>query len=103
MNSDVEYECCSIASTNATVDNLPGPGRLLGNLYSSAGRRLEDGLGRVASRMGYGPNAMSMKIQELLEDKSLRSFTRRKKLKKKCKDLAQYVKYVQFTTYVFDD
>lgn len=50
--SDVDYELCSIASSNETADNLPGPGRLLGNLYDNAGRRLENGLGRVARRMG---------------------------------------------------
>lgn len=98
MDSDVEYEICSIASSTETADNLPGPGRLLGNLYTGAGRRLEDEFGRIAALMGYGPNAMSMKIQKLLMDKSLRAFSRRKKLKKKCKDLARYVRYVQSAT-----
>ncbi|KLO05796.1 hypothetical protein SCHPADRAFT_987560 [Schizopora paradoxa] len=31
----------STVSTNSTMSNLPGPGRLLGNLYSRAGRALE--------------------------------------------------------------
>lgn len=89
---DVNYELCSIASSNETADDLPDPGRLLGNLYVSAGRRLEDRFGRVAVQMGYGPNVVATKIQKILDDKSLRSFTRRKKLKKKCKSLARYIK-----------
>ncbi|KLO08250.1 hypothetical protein SCHPADRAFT_894016 [Schizopora paradoxa] len=37
-------------STNYTMSNLPGPGRLLGNLYSKAGSSLERRLGRFANR-----------------------------------------------------
>lgn len=58
LDADV-YELCSIASSNETADNLPGPGRLLGNLYDSAGRRLEGGLGRVAVQMGHGPRPIN--------------------------------------------
>lgn len=56
LNAD-EYELCSIASSNETADDMPGPGRLLGNLYDDAGRRLENGLGRVAIQMGRRPRA----------------------------------------------
>ena len=39
-------------STNATADNIPGPGRLLDNLYQFLGRRLE----RLIMRLGpYDP------------------------------------------------
>lgn len=62
-DSVVEYELCSLASSNETADNLPGPGRLLGNLYEGIGRRLENGLGRVAVRMGLNPHIMAMSNQ----------------------------------------
>ncbi|KAH8115049.1 hypothetical protein DFH11DRAFT_143274 [Phellopilus nigrolimitatus] len=44
---------CSV-STNATEDNLPGPGRTIGLFYNFAGRHLEVQLGRAAERMGHG-------------------------------------------------
>lgn len=93
-DSSVEYELCSIASSNETMDDLPGPGRILGNLYTSARRRLENGIGRLAVRMGRGPNVTALKIQRILENKSLRPLTRHKKLKKNCKRLSRYVKWV---------
>lgn len=89
---DIEYELCSNSSSNETADNLPGPGRTLGKFYASTGQRLENGFGMVAMRMGRGPSTIAMKIRKILEDESLHSFTRRKKLKKKCRSLAQYIK-----------
>lgn len=91
LDAEVEYEICSIASSTETTDDLPGPGRLLGKVYVSLGRRLEDGLGRVAVRMGRGPNAVAIKIQKLVEDRSLRPSIRHKKTKEKCKSLARYI------------
>ncbi|KLO10495.1 hypothetical protein SCHPADRAFT_999519 [Schizopora paradoxa] len=44
------YTYYSTISTNYTMSNLPGPGRLLGNFYSRAGRTLEKHLGRVVHR-----------------------------------------------------
>lgn len=49
-------------STNSTVSNLPGPGRVLGNLYSFAGQHLERRLGNVAQKAGFGPEAVYEKI-----------------------------------------
>lgn len=92
LDTDADYELCSASSSNETADDLPGLGRILGNLYVSAGRKLENAFGRVALRMGRGPNATALKIQRILEDESLRSFTRRKRLEKKCKILARYIK-----------
>ena len=48
--SDEYYEC-SIASPNETADDLPGHGRLLGNVYVFLGRHLEHGVGMVAGKM----------------------------------------------------
>ena len=47
----------SLYSTNYTMSNLVGPGRVLGNLYSSLGRRLERSIGASAHKAGYGPTA----------------------------------------------
>lgn len=65
LDADVDYELCSIASSNETADNLPGPGRLLGKLYDSAGQRLENGLGRVAVRIVRASQATHGINQEL--------------------------------------
>ncbi|KAI5121793.1 hypothetical protein M0805_009785 [Coniferiporia weirii] len=53
----------SSASSNATADNLVGPGRILGNVYGFAGRRLERRLGSIADQMGYGPRATAVRIE----------------------------------------
>ena len=86
-----EYELCSIASSEKTADNLPGPGRLLGKLYVRVGRPLENGLGKAAANLGHGPNIVAMKIRKIIEDKSLGPFIRRRKMKKEYKKLERYV------------
>lgn len=56
-------------STNSTVSNLVGPGRLIGNLYGFTGKRLEKRLGHFAQKVGYGPEVTYQKIRTLyLED-----------------------------------
>ena len=45
-------------STNATMSDLPGPGRGLDKLYSRAGKILELCIYRFAHRCGYGPPAV---------------------------------------------
>ncbi|KAH8113633.1 hypothetical protein DFH11DRAFT_1510213, partial [Phellopilus nigrolimitatus] len=52
----------SSISTNATADDLPGPGRLLGNLYMFFGRRLEAAASRFAEKRGYGPDASRKRL-----------------------------------------
>lgn len=44
------YSYFSTVSTNYTISNLPGPGRLLGNLFSRAGSALEKRLGKLINR-----------------------------------------------------
>ncbi|KLO12555.1 hypothetical protein SCHPADRAFT_929149 [Schizopora paradoxa] len=44
-------------STNYTVSNLPGPGRVIGNFFSKAGGTLERNLGRLAYSVGIGSYA----------------------------------------------
>ena len=47
----------SLYSTNYTMSNIVGPGRVLGNLYSCLGRRLEKTVSVAAHKAGYGPSA----------------------------------------------
>lgn len=51
-------------STNATADNLPGPGRVLDLAYQRGGRILEFYLSRVANRAGFGPDAVVRRIEK---------------------------------------
>lgn len=60
---DVDF--ISITSTNITASDLPGPGRVLGNVLSNLGRRLEQALGCLAARNGYGPQNVASRIQKL--------------------------------------
>ncbi|KLO14325.1 hypothetical protein SCHPADRAFT_318869 [Schizopora paradoxa] len=55
--STISYSYFSTYSTNYTMSNLVGPGRLLGNLYSKAGSSLERRLGKLAYRAGIGGHA----------------------------------------------
>lgn len=52
-------------STNSTVSNLVGTGQVLGNVYSYTGKRLERALGDIAHRVGFGPEAIYVKICSL--------------------------------------
>ena len=42
-------------TTNATADNLPGPGRNLGNLYSFLGQPLERHINKIAWKLAPKP------------------------------------------------
>lgn len=55
-------------STNSTASNLPGPGRVLGNFYSSTGKRLERTLGDLAHKAGFGPEAIYQQISTLYRE-----------------------------------
>ena len=64
LSSD-NYSSISTFSTNYTMSNLIGAGRTLGNLYSSAGKKIEHTLNRAAHRAGYGPDAIYQKLLNL--------------------------------------
>ena len=53
-------------STNATMSDLPGPGRGIGRLYSRAGKILELCIYRFAHRCGYGPHAVYERFYALM-------------------------------------
>ena len=55
----------SLYSTNYTMSNLVGQGRVLGNLYSYTGRNLEIFSSRAAHKAGFGPTATYEKIEQL--------------------------------------
>ena len=57
--SDVSF------STNATGSNLPGTGRVLGNVYEYVGLLLEIIICLIAYKAGLGPKTTYQKIQEL--------------------------------------
>lgn len=50
------------------MSNLVGTGRVIGNLYSFTGKRLERALGDIAHRVGLGPEAVYDKICALSQD-----------------------------------
>lgn len=91
-NEDVAYEVCSIASTNETTGDLPGPGRVLGNVYGYLGKKVEEGLGSIAEKFGHGPRATALKIKRIHDDEALSHIARQKKLRKQWNHLESYTK-----------
>ncbi|KLO06426.1 hypothetical protein SCHPADRAFT_1002353 [Schizopora paradoxa] len=61
----------STDSTNATAPNLPGPGRNLGRLLDSVGKRLEFFLSKCATRFGIDPVAVAREIRLLRRTEEL--------------------------------
>ena len=88
---DYAYEVCSLSTSNETEDDLPGSGRTLGKLYNFLGQKVESGLSGAAERMGYGPNAIAMRIQRIQENRGL-DLRRRRKLRANCKRLVCYIR-----------
>ncbi|KAI5120943.1 hypothetical protein M0805_001648 [Coniferiporia weirii] len=83
-------------STNATADDLPGPGRTLGNLYGFLGNHLEKLLNQLAEDMGRGPRVTATRIQKHRKAIAISSVqptirTDSKKVQKDCKRLVEYV------------
>ena len=54
----------STVSDGSTTGGLAGPGRILGAVFDSAGRRLDSALSSLASNMGFGPVALHWKISD---------------------------------------
>ena len=85
------YEVCSLSTSNETEDDIPGAGRVLGKLYNFLGQKVESGLSGAAEQMGYGPNAIALRIQRIQENQGL-DLRRRRKLRSNCKRLVRYVR-----------
>ncbi|KAH8113631.1 hypothetical protein DFH11DRAFT_1544859 [Phellopilus nigrolimitatus] len=88
----------SSISSNATADNLPGPGRLLGNLFMFLGRRLEAVASRFAEKRGYGPEASRKRLAMMCHDifqlpiTPIQGTVEFKRSQKEVKRLLKYVK-----------
>lgn len=52
-------------STNSTESDFLGPGRVLGNLYDLAGKRIKKSLADITHSAGFGPEAIFQKISTL--------------------------------------
>lgn len=87
----------SIISSNITEDDLPGPGRVLSNIYSNLGRRLEQLLSSFAERRGSGPSVVAHRISwnEFRRTFSLFGPYTRKDLERQRKDVKRLVRYVR--------
>ncbi|KAH8092156.1 hypothetical protein DFH11DRAFT_1182664 [Phellopilus nigrolimitatus] len=94
--ADSDQDSLYSVSTNATADNLPGPGRTLGLFYSFAGRHVEVQLGRLAGRLGHGPQAIALRIRKnslayVLPLPKAFVKTKNSEIEKDCKRLLKYV------------
>ena len=85
-------------SSNYTASNLPGPGRNLGNLYSRAGRLLENSLGRLAYSAGIGKSVKAQKTLRMVEDWSVRT-TPENERREICKALIDCARCVTTSMY----
>jgi hypothetical protein len=71
----IGYQLTPIRSdTNSTMTGIPGPGRIVGTILSSAGRRLERVVDRFAEeQLGLGPNAAALRLTSALHDIHVRA------------------------------
>ncbi|KLO10520.1 hypothetical protein SCHPADRAFT_942793 [Schizopora paradoxa] len=88
LRDDVTFSYTSTLSSNYTMSNIVGAGRVLGNLYSKAGLSLEKGLGTLAVRAGVGDYAkfVSNAIGEMFESDD------QKRHEKACKILLRFAR-----------
>lgn len=54
-------------STNETASDLPGAGRIVGNLYSFLGKKVERILNSIAEKRGHGPGNAAERIRSSRE------------------------------------
>lgn len=87
-----DYELCSIALSDDTADDLVGPGRILGNVYSHFGRKVERVLGNVAEKMAYGPRATAKRLKLYYQTGFKSSRARHKIIERDCNRMGRYVR-----------
>ncbi len=80
------------------MSNLPGPGRLLGNLYSSAGSSLERGLGKLAYHASLRNLA---KAETDLAHQNLSSMLKGEDMKQKEKAYSMLLGYARYVASIF--
>ena len=56
-----------------TESDLPGAGRVLGNVFSHIGQRLEALLNGIAERKGLGPSAIIERVERRVQVRQWRS------------------------------
>ena len=92
----------SYTSLDEQAPNLPGPGRTLGLFYDYTGNILENRIGRLAIRLGFGPDAAMQRIRFRLLQKEenkhaylfLESLREKGKLAEDCMRLIKYARSV---------
>jgi hypothetical protein len=63
MGYDTQSVIVSLAGdSNETMSNLPGPGLVMGQLFSAAGRRLDVVVDRAASRLGLSFEGIARRL-----------------------------------------
>jgi hypothetical protein len=63
------YTVTLASDTNSTTTGIQGPGRVLGTILDSAGRRFEKVIDRFAEeRLGLGPNMAALRLISALHD-----------------------------------
>lgn len=67
-----DIDIVEVESLNATLSDLPGPGRVLGNLYARCGQMMEKRLSCLAERFALGPPAVIERIEGRLYQGRLR-------------------------------
>ena len=67
-----DIDIVEVESLNATESDLPGPGRVLGNLYARCGQIMEKCLNCLAERFVLGPPAVIERIEGRLYQGRLR-------------------------------
>ncbi|KAH8103224.1 hypothetical protein DFH11DRAFT_1656469, partial [Phellopilus nigrolimitatus] len=97
---DLDSVYTLVSTSSRTASNLPGAGRVLGNLISSLGRTLERFFSRFAEGMGMGPRAVARKIElhhsccvreESANNSHPPSARQARKLRKDCQRLVGYL------------
>lgn len=60
------YALSVMSGTDSTMSDIPGAGRTVGSLISSAGRRIEPLFSRAAERLGFGPTPLVRRFLALV-------------------------------------
>lgn len=90
QREDITYTYKSTWSTNYTMSNLEGAGRILGKLYSRTGLALERSLGSLAYRAGIGSYVKLIRygLYHMFVSADIREHD------KACKIMLKYARYV---------
>ena len=92
-----DIDIVSIDSTDATVSDIPGPGRTLGKAFALVGAKLEHSVNQFAKQCKLGPIELTRRIERRRRDENgiLRSSTSHDddELSQLKKDLQKLLRY----------